>query len=667
LSLELRRGPTGMALYVPFFSPKEAQTSAKLEEQRLDILSQIAHTSRATEDATKPERLRSLKDQYNETIEKKIAVDRGPFLDPLLNLPIELFILLIKEIISRRDGTSTKDLLTLSLVNAQWRRALVSEPTLWTDVAIGNGLKDTDVLARVHTGLVLSDTQPIHLAIDHPAPDWNEHFVPLLRPHASRVKSLIIWPPSSTKLAEEATAGDVTICEILMSLGPLPNLRTLELESKYRVHDWEFTSFLIRTPSIWSITGDYLTYHQIENCVSLELDTFMTYVTLGKLLRILPKFQRLTTLIVEDITGEESFYSDEDNEGRLSDLPLTQLPLQSLNFRQNRAVDLPRLISISSHLVDISMAITWKVLAEVLPLLRDSRLEELALYVKCKRSWDNVFQPLDVPRFATLKSFTFHLHGYDSNLEADHERVERLFDSIRSSTSLQKVAFSTDRLHFPLEVINTLPNLRTFSLDAVKIEAVDRLFRLQSVYLEAITLHIPAPLICDTLKVLRCPNLVNLELEYDGGEPFTPDVQLRLDTDGQYPALYVLEWGLRGVIWHVTSLPSLRIVKFKDLTLQHVSDFCVSIILRPHDCPSLEQIEFLQYPEWDLLYIMLERRNFLRDARISPIRLVSMPSSIGLALRQPLNSLLRGRFANRCSNQDVSLVAITEVYSDSSL
>ncbi|KAG8801520.1 hypothetical protein FRC16_000304 [Serendipita sp. 398] len=650
-----------MALYVPFFSPKEKELFSKLEEQRVALLSQIASISQATGDEAKPEHIRSFKNQYNDVVEKKINTHRGPLSDPLTTLPIELFILLVKEIISRRDGTSTKDLLTLSLVNSQWRRALVSEPTLWTDIAIGNGLKDTEVLPRVYTGLVLSGNQPIHLAIDHPAPDWREHIVPILRPHASRVRSLIIWPPSSTKLAEEAPTDDVTICEILHSLGPLPNLRQLELESKYRVNELEFTNFLNSAPNIRSITGDHLTFHQVNDCVSHEMETFTTFATLDQLLTVLPRFSRLTTLILEDLSDEEPVFRHSNSS------LMTQLPLQSLNYRQSPADNLPKLISITPNLDDIGITITWKILAEILPLMRDFRLRNFALYIKCKGPWEDIFQPLDVPHFQGLKSFTFHLHGRQDSRESEAEKVERLFCIIHSSISLQKAIFVTDRRHISLEVIKTLSNLRDLTLDAIKMEGIESLSCLQQRHLESLTLYLSPHLIYKIVNTLQYPNLVSLDLACEDKLWPLGDREFDINPRNQLSSLYSIEWGLKGVKWHTTSLPSLRIIKFKDRTLQATSDFCVSMILRPHDCPSLEQVEFLQYPEWDLLYIMLERRNFLHDSSVCPIRLVSMPSSIGLVLRQPLNGLLRGRFVNRGSNQDVSLAAICEAYFDPSL
>jgi hypothetical protein len=120
---------------------------------------------------------------------------------------------------------------------------------------------------------------------------------------------------------------------------------------------------------------------------------------------------------------------------------------------------------------------------------------------------------------------------------------------------------------------------------------------------------------------------------------------------------------------------------------------CQEIATRPHSFPSLECISG-GLPEWDILFIMLERRNFLplsvqppsslphlsawpalRDVeyhgkggrtneRISRIKRLELDYLPGIRILKPLTELLGGKFTVRPSNYEVSLTSIAEEYLD---
>ncbi|PVG01310.1 hypothetical protein CPB86DRAFT_699413, partial [Serendipita vermifera] len=70
--------------------------------------------------------------------------------------------------------------------------------------------------------------------------------------------------------------------------------------------------------------------------------------------------------------------------------------------------------------------------------------------------------------------------------------------------------------------------------------------------------------------------------------------------------------------------------------------FCASLACEPRNFPHLDQINLDCIPEWDILCVLLKRRNFLKDPTVSRIRRLGLPS-IPPKLHSIFASLLGGR------------------------
>ncbi|KAG8783491.1 hypothetical protein FRC15_005069 [Serendipita sp. 397] len=68
------------------------------------------------------------------------------------------------------------------------------------------------------------------------------------------------------------------------------------------------------------------------------------------------------------------------------------------------------------------------------------------------------------------------------------------------------------------------------------------------------------------------------------------------------------------------NLPTLRELSFgKSMHNCWIGDILEQWILQPRACPALRKLTFKgRCKEWDLLFLILERRNFLKDPTISP-------------------------------------------------
>ncbi|KIM30336.1 hypothetical protein M408DRAFT_296976 [Serendipita vermifera MAFF 305830] len=93
---------------------------------------------------------------------------------------------------------------------------------------------------------------------------------------------------------------------------------------------------------------------------------------------------------------------------------------------------------------------------------------------------------------------------------------------------------------------------------------------------------------------------------------------------------------------------------------------CVQLIYRPEMCPSLREIDFGNYVEWDLLFIMLRQRNLGRKD-VSRIEKVSVPF-VPFELHPALLDLLLGRERqDGPSNMVLSLEETRELICDPSI
>ena len=111
-------------------------------------------------------------------------------------------------------------------------------------------------------------------------------------------------------------------------------------------------------------------------------------------------------------------------------------------------------------------------------------------------------------------------------------------------------------------------------------------------------------------------------------------------------------------------MPSLPCLRKLSIRVAHSLDhsatmLCLSFLYYPEHCPLLEEIKMNGFPEWDVLVLMLERRNFRTDGtwRIGTVKLPVIPP----VLREPLSLLLEGKYARRPSNEEISTEAFREV------
>jgi hypothetical protein len=133
-----------------------------------------------------------------------------------------------------------------------------------------------------------------------------------------------------------------------------------------------------------------------------------------------------------------------------------------------------------------------------------------------------------------------------------------------------------------------------------------------------------------------------------------------------FPVISELELGFYNAFKAVDilSFSSLRLIRL--YTYHFINpegnNLCTALLYYPKSCPSLQELHFHQCVEWDILVLMLERRNFGLEGvkRIHTITLRFVPFHI----HHILTCLLAGETAVRPPLESISLEATRELLFD---
>jgi hypothetical protein len=612
--------------------------------------------------------IRRLRDQYNlvmEQLEREVVASA---IDPLARLP--------PEISSRCIGISlpgcgyAQRLLELTTVSKRWQQLLIYTPLLWKYVDIRASQHDT--MATLAIFLKLSDTSLIYLTIwNDPGEEWDD-ILSLLSLHQQRICSI------ETRQERKQTPGlrFSILGRCLRSLRLLPASvqvhcrdHPLELNPRQLEEFGNYPNGLVLKNldvGLSSVPAD-------SNTLSL-LGGLTTSDALGELGPKFPSMNNLSSICFVPPSGI----------GDSPPSPFICAPphLSSLIYHQNFDHSLLLLIKSAVNtlqILDVSIPSSkWRELLNC--SISAINLRELRINLERSATGENNTTPfIPLTSIRALKSL--HLtgnwwsgrreaHNYgDLTFEEVFEACAVLYPSIGSFT-LDYFDFDSDYLplRMYLEHLEWLQCLRIrgrtpnweVNITPILLQSLRRLDAQCTLlpYIEAPKLEwftVPGG---EELETTRFASVLGIHIWFDAGD--FQDFQITVN-DRNYPALshITLELPLRSE-WYMPHLHLLRSVtiKSKNPLDQNATAFCLHILYSPDICPQLEEVELTGFVEWDILMLMLERRNFIRDGvkRINTLRLPLKPSFLEI----PLALLLSGKYAERPSNKDLSTESVKE-------
>ncbi|KAG8835527.1 hypothetical protein FRC17_002756 [Serendipita sp. 399] len=601
----------------------ELRLSSKLRDECRTLLSRLDELDHRDHFCT------TLRDRYNQIID---AHWTSPLSDPLISLPPEICTQIFEEA-TLGPHSQVDNALLLSTVSSSWLNYLASLPSLWTRIVISDRIEDN--MARVAACLTLSRERKISISIL--TPKWME-YMEMLAPHTNRIKSILL----------EDFDGALRLTE---SLGYLPALTFMGFSySLPRIYDGEkgIIQLMDNAPSLTSLGQRFLTPSILQHPRATQLTTIWTRLTFYELVRILSTSMMPLQLSISDLRfhiplGDESVNIEYDPRTSIN---VSSLQLPSFSPTVGKLLG-HSIRGIRSLTVGIS---TGHELGKLLFILGSLKVEKLSLDIS-----------MEVGPILTRSDYA-------------------VLNSLRDLTISSVTFKSLDSL---IEIIPTImPQLASFDIQDIRlgkaIHYVGQLQHLQNldVFLDRSMVGLKGP--------IYFRNLIELALEMES--PFGLDFMearkltyirttARADPDSDtLPMSYIIPASSFSTLTSINiknitsqlrldSLPQLQKLEFWwNSTKVWGCDLLEQLVYAPRTCPHLKYIVInARLIEWDVVLLMLLRRNFLHDKTISRIRAMTFPNQLPIPLVWTISNLLRCRLLPGLDVGEFSLERVAKI------
>jgi hypothetical protein len=635
-------------------------------------------------------------------------------LDPIQRLPPEISTIIIQHTLPP-DGRYSPQLLDLTAVSPIWRNFLLSTPVLWSEVYFND--RQPDFLATAAVFVHLSGDVALKVIIyNRPINSW-PGVLSILVPVRARITNLTVLDTGVTTLydTEGRTETFSAVYDFLHYLGNLPHLHDLSFVERAKSTITVFDS--LDLPSTIHLSGALRLPMPPRAGSSVTLGRFFNidkYNSFRGAPVVTPLF-RNCTLSLGWSHGEDMMTVRMWRE-KLSDLKVPSkfihehftpaTPPGPDNSRSQTVSTATKLGAgtsraeyglerftyiIGTSLCYLAVGVSLSQVGDLVNFLRIlTRLESLSLEIKVSETEETpdvapgsivvpnlqrLFAVFTNLRKLPILTVTHGLRGLFSAFALLYPGVESL--TLRADTwprfassyleSLRKLKYLELDLRSARDDSqnDTLYNVENhsitlYSLEQLELQGRPLIHRLRTPNLLSLRLEPSAPIA--HLECLGTSSLRKLTIRPTEGGGYTlnpPD----------YPVISELNLGMYNALKPVdvlsfSSLSSIRL-KSKYFTNPEGNQLCIALLCNPEGCPSLQELHFKMGLEWDILVLMLERRNFgLKGVRrIHTVTLRYIPFFI----HQTLTPLLAGERAERPSLESISLEATREVLFDATV
>ncbi|CAG7851794.1 SubName: Full=Uncharacterized protein {ECO:0000313/EMBL:CCA75461.1} [Serendipita indica DSM 11827] len=581
--------------------------------------------------------------------------------DPRIVLPMEIFTSILNQVITEGFINPIRLLLPLTLVSQGWLDYIVNTPELWVHIDVGRGLEEADSLAKLATSLALSKDQRLYLVIVYEINNWDMIFS-LLRPHITRIRSLsFLRQRTETIQRRDWEYSQRQIIRCLKDFGYLPDLLSITADGDWAGGIWiERLSYF---PTLRQILIRKIHPRAIENLQCPEkVQDFTTLLSIGVCYPLLGILSGLRKLRMGSMPPEEP-----PNEDGILPTALYTLAVREI-LTDSAARLVFKVIRMAPRLRRIGLLIEWNRLTELMSILPSLlQLETLQLELTKPTASRSESLHLLAPETPTgVKDLYIRYQDSTDALYYHQALAKYLRHAMPFLLDLRLDCYILPTPY--MSYIKSLKHLLRLRIAAGR-AVVDKDSIIQSDSLETLNIHWTTADQGYILEKLHCPGLLRLSLcEAMAGTirdpPSFAHYQVLSTTQEtiQLPdmkALRTLELSGRSILY--MPLDSLTRIVFDKYT-STASEFFIKLINQPDMCAMLQRIELYCFPEWDLLFLLLERRGFASFTR--PIEEIMLPANIPIYLLRPLVNLLGDQTALRPPNEDVSLDAIADITTD---
>ncbi|KIM22575.1 hypothetical protein M408DRAFT_28616 [Serendipita vermifera MAFF 305830] len=646
--------------------------------RRATILAEIAKLNEDFLD-TEPtgDRVYHLQPEYNRLVDEESVP--SPLGDPLEILPPELWKNIMPD--------NSDDSLVLTAVSSRWCHKLLSTPVLWSTIWLNQ--IEHDSMAKAIALIHLSRSVELDVHIHLPLEVWRE-VTPLIVPESARIRRLWVYNKGDSSSEEWLS--------LLCDLGNLPALRYLSLPFFNSVRSYGARGLesigdcyyppqglpFHRMPALrnlpdLSFTAELLNGHGLSELESIRIRNLSSGMTSA-----LSKISNLAHIRFDD-----EFLNHNDIHLESTDRTKEyKLAVRFLEYNGNFIV--PNLLCVGNILVQIDSTVNIYDVEALLVALSDfSVLTSLTLSVFPERIHRTVPQIEAFTFRSTSVQFvelyfapgTFSSDEYGTKKNEIGQKADldnQIYHSI--FRALTKTVPLANRVHLGGQFVAE-PALRyVLSLRQLKIlhfaPSLPHMFERG----RPITPHLlrttcfPFLIPVDFFDRIPWEKLESLEISNDilygyFGRYLEEDILHELQDLISYPPpshkmqnLGVLRIQMvQTTSFDPDNFSSLRSISFRAWSQQDVwaSELLEEIILRPNILPSLEQfgLEGI-FIEWDILILMLERRNLVAERGTARIKTLIFKGPLSYELLYPITQLLKGKFPKRPSLEELSVEVI---------
>lgn len=637
---------------------REKSLDRILKRQSTSILSEIARLSAIPEQSLAiSSSIRLLKQDYNLLVEEEYHATPSPFIDPLVVLPPELW-----RDIMPHNGMD--EVLKLTLVSTKWRQMILSTPGLWSIITLDQSLEDCT--AKAILCLRLSEPFKIHLKIDIPLTEWLEvahHFV--LASH--RIASIGLRSYSNENL----------VLYILNCFPSLPALQHIYKNLGYYYERWPRDGD--DRPSTMEVLRKMPEVRKFGRFLSLSSKAIpcllqLREVELSRFSSIkvheLSKLAHLHTLNLQDTSG---IYEPDHLDSGAVDLCLSSVTnlqyagkrlMHTLTYVSSRNLLTLRVRSwgvsaISEmftvlrechQLQELDMKITQEygqrpIFPEIVPLHYKSGIRKLILSMPSRRNMAQ-YGDAEADRWREVREEFFYclisVTPFIEDLTIQRPSATKATIAyIKSLGLLQSLDLPVGPSCFPL----ALPILTTTALTSLKWRGLSP----ESQFLDVPqvrSLRFMHLRLKDMNSMPKSDEHKKAPFYHIFSTPFINLKTLSLDISGP-------------LLWDLTACSGIEQLIITGKHVAWAGDIFEEILLQPEQWSRLRYLSIGKgFLEWDILILMLERRNIIATNNLKPIRSVTLDMSTSYKLDDTIIELLQGKFSDRDSIQSFSTDAI---------
>jgi hypothetical protein len=574
-------------------------------------------------------------------------------------LPLEICVQCITEACSGDDYMT--NLLTTTTVSRRWCQLLTQTPTLWTVINVKDVNEDS--MEAIFTFLQLSASAHLSLEVWAPLARGWYSVAPLIADHRNRIRKIILHADDANfrdLISDSELQGSLQ--EIFETLHFPESIQCMDVIVDHPVAmgdstwippnllstgNWLLPSHVLAPPSS-SFPGLYRL--SIQNAQSINFFLHILGLTELRYLHLYSNIEddSLPTLYSPEAIGD-------DSESKLSP-PGFLIPLGP-----------PHLSTLRYH-----GRFHQTLYLFVYPLFRTLRTLDLQIRIVDLQSLIE-----DLETCHSLRCFGITLlllqrdfqHSYhDQRLRISSWRLEQVED-LRCEMKMPE-PFPVSRTLVENDIWesfrNIFPNIRKLVWNLPPNFSNDRksedeyLFKVKGLRsgiesLKASTVEVLKWILITDISTLSISGL--LTFHWPDGYTFSRLNTLTISIDARAQIFLAIEpqdfkvlerlsitfLGPRGGLQFLDH-PSLieLTISTKLPTFRQGINFCASLVCHPSRYPRLEQINLDTFPEWDILYVLLRRRNLFQGPTVSRIKSLGL-ASINPRIQHLFGSLLAGR------------------------